>query len=352
MYLKETDSGSSGSFETSFGGSMIKRNFHPFYPLEEKTKKRKKKKKMKNITLSEIENIALKALIFEEVYSEKPVEPKGKEISTKNIKQEISSSKPAKTTQKVKEKSGKEHTSDVKGRTDKVKASIKNNLKGAEVEDVNKDKKVDDDYEVEAYQNGMEDIAYERISDKQKQKIKDQISAKGSRKDPNAEKSGKVAKKMIDGVKKRDKSKANNPFNRLTQSGSDIEYTQKRNESDSNPTKKTAMANENTIKRLSFKRDFESTKDMLERIPSNYKSHEKIFEMFDGNNKYKIRWEGNSINGTGVILEHYSEAKEDKMYDMFNKLVNNSMDNEYNSSTLNENNIFKSLLNSSREING
>jgi hypothetical protein len=351
MYLNETDSSSSGSFETSFGGKMIKRSFHPFYPLEQKTQKRKKKKKMKNITISEIENIALKALIFEEVYSEKPVEPKGKEISTRNMKQEISSSKSSKATEKIKSKSGKEHSSDIKSRTGKVKASIKNNLKGAEVKDVNKDKKVDDDYEVEAYQNGMEDIAYERISDKQKQKIKDQISAKGSRKDPNAEKSGKVAKKMIDGVKKRDSSKANNPFNRLTQSGSDIEYTQKRNQSDYRPTKKTAIQ-ENTIKRLSFKREFESTKDMLERIPSNYKSHEKIFEMFDGNNKYKVRWEGNSINGTGVILEQHSEAKENRMYDMFDKLVNNGLNEGYNSSELNENNIFKSFLHFSRELNG
>lgn len=350
MYLNETDSGSSGSFETSFGGNMIKRSFHPFYPLEEKTKKRKKKKKMKNITLSEIENIALKALIFEEVYSEKPVEPKGKEISSKNIKQEISSSKSAKSTDKIKSKSGKEHSSDIKGRTSKVKASIKNNLKGAEVEDVNKSKKVDDEYEVEAYQNGMEDIEYERITEKQKQKIKDQISAKGSRKDPNAEKSGKAAEKMIDQAKKRTKAKGNNPFNYATRSGSDIEFFRD-GKSKYNPSKKTAMQ-ENTIKRLSFKREFESTKDMLERIPSNYKNHEKIFEMFDGNNKYKVRWEGNSINGTGVILEHYSEAKENRMYDMFDKLVNNGLNEGYNSSDLNENNIFKNFLNSSREING
>jgi hypothetical protein len=349
MYLKETDSSSSGSFETSFGGNMIKRNFHPFYPLEEKTKKRKKKKKMKNITLSEIENIALKALIFEEVYSEKPVEPKGKEISTKNIKQEISSSKSAKSTEKIKSKSGKEHSSDVKGRTSKVKASIKNNLKGAEVEDVNKDKKVDDEYEVEAYQNGMEDTEYENISDKQKQKIKDQISAKGSRKDPNAEKSGKAAEKMIDQAKKRSNSKDRNITKKIMSLGSDMEF--KPESKGGTPRKKTALP-ENTIKRLSFKREFESTKDMLERIPSNYKSHEKIFEMFDGNNKYKVRWEGNSINGAGVILEQHSETKENRMYDMFDKLVNNGLNEGYNSSELNENNIFKSFLYFSRELNG
>jgi len=40
------------------------------------------------------------------------------------------------------------------------------------------------------------------------------------------------------------------------------------------------------------------------------------------------------------------------MYDMFDKLVNNGLNEGYNSSELNENNIFKSFLYFSRELNG
>lgn len=348
--IKEmTTSASSGSFETPMGSGMVKRNFHPFYSTEPKKKKKKKnKKKMKNITISEIEKIVQKALIFEEVYSEKPIEPKGKEISSKNMKSEKTyNSNAGKTTAKSKVKSGEDHKKDISDRTEKVKASTKNNVKDAEVKDVNKDKKVNDDYETEAYQNGMEDTEYENISDEQKEKIKDQIKSPEMRKNPNAEKTGKAAEKMINQVKKRKDSKETNPMNTIARSGPDMEFIPEKKKR-STPRKKTAVS-ENIIKRVVFKEEFRDDKDMIGKIPSKYKENDKIFEMFDGDNKYRVRWEGNSVNGVPVILEHFSEKKFQNDFDFFKKL--NEMDSKDNTDeTLSESIMFKTLLNHSREI--
>lgn len=334
--VNETSSGASGSFETGFGGPMIKRSATP-YTLEETKPKKKKKKKMKNITLSEIEKIVMKTLIFEEVYSEKPIEPKGKEISTKNLKNEFGSSKSSKKTVEVKKKSGTEHKADISQRTEKVTNSLKNNLKNAEVKDVNKSKKVDDDYETEAYQNGMEDIEYERITPEQKEKIKKQIG------------DDKVGKKMVKQAKQRVDAKEKNPLNRIARSGSDMEFIKSDDDVKNAKPRKNSVASENAIKRLVFKESFRGDNQMLSKIPSKYKENDKIFEMFDGNNKYKIRWEGSTSNGTGVILEHENYAQNAKNQDFFEKL--NNFGKEEKGKTINENQIFKKMLDHSRTFN-
>lgn len=332
--VNETSSGASGSFETGFGGPMIKRSATP-YTLEETKPKKKKKKKMKNITLSEIEKIVMKTLIFEEVYSEKPIEPKGKEISTKNLKNEFGSSKSSKKTVEVKKKSGTEHKADISQRTEKVKGSEKNNLKGAEVKDVNKSKKVDDDYETEAHQNGMEDIEYETMTPEHKEKIKKQIG------------NDNVGKKMLKQAKQRSNSKDGNIMKKIMSLGSDMEITP--DTKNKSTLRKKSVASENSIKRLVFKEGFRGDNEMLRKIPSKYKKNDSIFEMFDGNNRYKVRWEGSTSNGTGVILEHEDYAQNAKNQDFFEKL--NNFGKEEKGKTINENQIFKKMLDHSRTFN-
>ena len=361
--IEQTSSAASGSFETPMGSGMVRRNFHPFYDIDSeevqgKRKKKqlnKKKKPMKKITVSEIENIILKTLIQEEVYSEKPIEPKGREISSKNAKSQIAS-KTAKKVSDITAKSGKESKSDVSVRNKKVSSSLKNNLKGAEVKDVNKFKKVDDDYETEAYQNGMEDIAYERISDEQKKKNMKNIVSPELRKNPNAETSEKMAKKMISQAKKRKISRDASPFSKIAASGTDIEFLpDSKKQPLPNPRKKLAFENVNTMKRLTFKSHFRDDKDMLRKIPSNYKQNDLVFEMYDGDSNYKVRWEGTETYGTGIILEHKSaslEAKNLKMFESLNKFDRLDFQSERNvqSSTLNENQMFKQMLNQSRRL--
>lgn len=359
--FEQTSSGASGSFETPMGSGMVRRNFHPFFdidseevqPKKKKKQLNKKKKPMKKITVSEIENIILKTLIQEEVYSEKPIEPKGKEISSKNAKSQIAS-KTAKKVSDITAKSGKESKSDVSVRTKKVSDSLKNNLKNAEVADVNKDKKVNDDYETEAYQNGMEDIAYERISDEQREKNIKNIISPEMRKNPNAEKSGKAAKKMIKQAKKRGDSKLLNPLYNTYSLGRDIEFFNNQGKK-TTPRKKLALENKNTMKRLTFKNQFRDEKDMLKKIPSNYKQNDLVFEMYDGDSNYKVRWEGTETYGVGVIIEHKSASKEMKnmqMFESLNKFDRLDAQSERNiqSSTLNENQMFKQMLNQSRSL--
>ena len=57
-----------------------------------------------------------------------------------------------------------------------------------------------------------------------------------------------------------------------------------------------------TMKRLVFKKDFNGVGNALKLIPESYKVDKKVFEMTDGNENYRIRWEGNSNKGKAVIL--------------------------------------------------
>jgi hypothetical protein len=57
-----------------------------------------------------------------------------------------------------------------------------------------------------------------------------------------------------------------------------------------------------TMKRLKFKKEFNGVGNALKMIPESYKVDEKIFEMTDGNETYKIRWEGTLNEGRAVIL--------------------------------------------------
>jgi len=57
-----------------------------------------------------------------------------------------------------------------------------------------------------------------------------------------------------------------------------------------------------TMKRLKFKKEFKGVANALRMIPESYKVDSKVFEMTDGNESYKIRWEGSLNEGAAVIL--------------------------------------------------
>ena len=57
-----------------------------------------------------------------------------------------------------------------------------------------------------------------------------------------------------------------------------------------------------SMKRLKFKKEFNGVGNALQMIPETYKVDNKIFEMTDGNETYKIRWEGNLNEGKATIL--------------------------------------------------
>ena len=105
------------------------------------------------------------------------------------------------------------------------------------------------------------------------------------------------------------------------------------------------------MKRLKFNKQFKDSKDMLSRIPSKYKSDDIVFEMFDGENKYKVRWEGNSKTGVGVILEHRNEVKEQEEFNRMMFLSEyDTMERNTKVSEMNEHDIFKSMINDARVL--
>ena len=76
------------------------------------------------------------------------------------------------------------------------------------------------------------------------------------------------------------------------------------------PEAETALPENNKIqenkigmKRLRFKTPFNGVETALKVIPESYKQDDKEFVMTDGNETYKIRWEGSLTEGEAVVLE-------------------------------------------------
>lgn len=66
-----------------------------------------------------------------------------------------------------------------------------------------------------------------------------------------------------------------------------------------------SVIKENKMKRLRFKEPFNGRKNALKLIPEHYKVTNKVFEMTDGNETYKVRWE----NENPVILESKNQDR-------------------------------------------
>lgn len=342
-----TTSASSGAYETPFGVSSRG---------EMKMLDNLKENRKVKLTVENIEKIVKRTLIREEVYSEKPStntkaaynqtgEEKGKATSTKNAKaQKVYDSSAGKATNSNTNKTGSQSKKSTGESIKKVAKNQENNLEDKVVVDVNKNKTQSEDQRIEAYQNGMEDLSYENISPEKQKKNKEYLLNKSAMDSPNAQDTG-VNQQVIDDAKKRMKSKEDSKFRTAKMYGSDVEYI---DGSESAQSKKLAFE---TMKRLKYKKPFKSDKDMLKRIPKQYKQNDSIFEMYDGENKYKIRWEGNKSNGVGVILEHVNEIEEKKAHEKMNYLVEygKSQKEEVDS---NESEIFKSMLNESKELSG
>lgn len=67
-------------------------------------------------------------------------------------------------------------------------------------------------------------------------------------------------------------------------------------------TNKNKKQIKETMKRLKFKKEFNGFGNALKMIPEHYKVNKKTFEMTDGNESYRVRWEGSLTEGKAVIL--------------------------------------------------
>lgn len=67
--------------------------------------------------------------------------------------------------------------------------------------------------------------------------------------------------------------------------------------------KNKEIIKEEKMKRLKFKKPFNGIEKALTLIPEHYKVDDKEFEMTDGNETYRVRWEGSLNEGKAVVLK-------------------------------------------------
>ena len=79
---------------------------------------------------------------------------------------------------------------------------------------------------------------------------------------------------------------------------------------------------ESNMKRLNFKQEFKDEKHMMSLIKESYKVDDHTFLMADGNQTYKVRWEGDAETGEGVSLLYKNENKINESKEMMKKLSN------------------------------
>ncbi len=73
-------------------------------------------------------------------------------------------------------------------------------------------------------------------------------------------------------------------------------------ENNNNNNNKNKPQIKESMKRLKFKKEFNGVGNALKLIPESYRINKKEFEMTDGIEAYKIRWEGTLNEGRAIIL--------------------------------------------------
>lgn len=101
-------------------------------------------------------------------------------------------------------------------------------------------------------------------------------------------------------------------------------------------------------KKLIYKKEFNGKENAIKLIPESYKQDGYKFQMTDGVETFDFRWEGSLNEGEAVILREANSkliseniSKMNHLFNYDSKEVIKSLDNE---AKLNENEIFKALL--------
>jgi hypothetical protein len=166
----------------------------------------------------------------------------------------------------------------------------------------------------------------------------------------------KFGEKLVDRMKSSNK-KRNDATKAITQFGDDIELGQPTEKTD----KKIAIKENTGMKRLRFKKPFNGEDNALQLIPEHYKVDDKVFEMTDGNETYKVRWEGTLTEGEAVVLESENakliQESRDKVFKLMNFDTKKAMGTRKGKDRVEENKKFsdfmgkaKSLIKESSEI--
>jgi len=146
----------------------------------------------------------------------------------------------------------------------------------------------------------------------------------------------------------------------MTKSGNDIEHIEGAKTVGS--TRKVAVENkehkepikESKMKRLRFKNPFNGVDKAVKLIPENYKVDDKEFEITDGNESYRIRWEGSITEGKAIVLkgENKTLVNEDmaKIKHLFNYKSSDTLGLVKGSARIDENKEFSNVWNKTKEL--
>jgi len=93
-----------------------------------------------------------------------------------------------------------------------------------------------------------------------------------------------------------------------TKSANKPAITKKKVAVESKKEEKNTIMETKKIKRLKFKNTIGGLENALAFIPESYKVNSKIFEMTDGNENYRFRWEGNLNEGRAITLKAYDKT--------------------------------------------
>lgn len=117
------------------------------------------------------------------------------------------------------------------------------------------------------------------------------------------------------------KDKRNDQTGTFNQFGDDIEMSEK-----SPKITKKKLATE-SMKRIKFKAPFNGVGNALKLIPETFRVDNKQFEMTDGLESYKIKWEGSLTEGKAVILEANSKDLVNESYNKIKHLMGYKSEN-------------------------
>lgn len=119
--------------------------------------------------------------------------------------------------------------------------------------------------------------------------------------------------------------------------------------------KNKQVVKENTrMKRLRFDNEFGGADKAMKLIPEHFKVDDKEFEMTDGNETYRVRWEGSVTEGTSVILkaENKKMVNEDieKMKKLWDFKSKDTLGTLKAKDRMNENEEFGKIMGKSKNL--
>ena len=111
-----------------------------------------------------------------------------------------------------------------------------------------------------------------------------------------------------------------------------------------------------SMKRIKFKTTFNGLGNALKLIPESYRVDKKEFEMTDGNESYRIRWEGNLNEGKAVVLSANDKTlvNEDiqRMKTLFGYKSQDTLGLVKGNARVDENKVFGDIWNKSKVLLG